>query len=229
MHFRGRVFLDCHRCALGAPCLVLLDLRVEVAAGSGSAASPARWSAAHWIERTIVVYPVQRQICPEIASRMVASSGSPLPVEQCPRRHHHAGGAEPALQSVALHEALLDGIEFAVVFEALDRADVVPARHRGEHRARLHRIAVHGDDARAAVAGVAAPVGPGQAQLVAEEMDQQHARFHLGAHCLAVDGHVHLHGYASSPVGSCSTSLRSTRSTAVRSVRIVSSDARWRL
>src|SRR5262249_8519742 len=41
-----------------------------------SAADSLACRAAHWIERTIVVYPVHRQIWPEMASRMVSSSGS---------------------------------------------------------------------------------------------------------------------------------------------------------
>src|SRR5262245_19174643 len=39
--------------------------------------------------------------------------------------HDHARGAEPALEPVLLPEALLDGVELAVLGEALDGEDVV--------------------------------------------------------------------------------------------------------
>src|SRR5262245_21380155 len=38
--------------------------------------------------------------------------------------HDHAGRADPALEPVLLPDALLDGVELAVLGEALDREDV---------------------------------------------------------------------------------------------------------
>src|SRR5260370_36164001 len=71
--------------------------------------------------------------------------------------------------------------------------------HR-QHRAGLDRLAVEQHRAGAAVRGVATDVGAGQAQHLAQEMDQQQARLHLG---LAL-GALHLdpdlvlcHGYCS--------------------------------
>ena len=69
----------------------------------------------------------------------------------------------------------------------------------GEHRAGLHRLAVEQDGAGAAVGGVAADVGAGQAQVLAQEVDQQQARLDLGLRGGAVDGdlnRVHRHGYS---------------------------------
>ena len=51
-------------------------------------------------------------------------------------------GAAAALQPVALHEALLHGIQHAVLFQSLDSTDLVAAGHRSQHGARLHRLAV---------------------------------------------------------------------------------------
>ena len=59
--------------------------------------------------------------------------------------------------------------------EALDGAHRVAAGHGGQHRARLHRLAVDVDDAGAAVAGVTAPVGSGEPQLIPQEVHEQHA------------------------------------------------------
>ena len=70
---------------------------------------------------------------------------------------------------------------------------VVAAGHRGQHRARLHRLVVQPHHAGAAVAGVAAPVRAGQAEVVAQEVHQQQAALDLAGDLLAVDGHRHLH------------------------------------
>jgi carbon-monoxide dehydrogenase small subunit len=76
--------------------------------------------------------------------------------------------------------ALLDRVEPAVHLERLDGADLVALAHGGQCRARLDRLAVHEDDARAAVGRVAAPVRAGHAELLAQEVDQQRARLGLG-------------------------------------------------
>ena len=49
-------------------------------------------------------------------------------------------------------------------------------------------------DAGAALAGVAADVRAGEAQVLAQELHQQRARIDLGADALAVHGHRHVHG-----------------------------------
>jgi hypothetical protein len=94
---------------------------------------------------------------------------------------------------VAGDEAALHRVELAVLLQPLDGLDVVPAGHRGEHRAGLDRLAVHPDDAHAAVARVAAPVGAGEAEVVAQEVDEQQPALDLPGHGVAVDGHRHLH------------------------------------
>ena len=115
------------------------------------------------------------------------------PVEQSPRGDHHPWRAEPALQPVTPHEAFLHRVQEAVDLKTLDRADAAAAGHRCEHGAGLHRFAVHFDDAGAAVAGVAAPVGSSEPQLIPQKMHEQCPGLDLGGGRLAVDGHVHLH------------------------------------
>ena len=114
-------------------------------------------------------------------------------VEQRPRGHDHPRGAEAALQAVLLVESLLDRVEHAVDLERLDRADLVPLGHRGEHRARLHRPAVHLHHAGAAVGRVAAPVRAGEPRRVADEVDEQQRRLDLPRDRLAVDRDRDLH------------------------------------
>ena len=58
----------------------------------------------------------------------------------------------------------------------------------GEHRARLGAAPVDVDGARAAVAGVAAGVGAGEPERVAQEVDEEEARLDVGLARLAVDG-----------------------------------------
>src|SRR4029079_7151069 len=142
-----------------------------------------------------------------------------IAVQQRAGGEHHARRAEAALQAVLLHEALLDGIEHPVALEALNGRDLVARSACRQHRARLHRLAVHQHDARAAVGRVAAPVRAGQVEVVADEVDEQRARLDVGAALLAVDGQGDLHQFSS----------RSARAVAVRSARSVSPRARWRL
>src|SRR5262245_43523176 len=120
-----------------------------------------------------------------------------LAIQQGPGRHQHARRAESTLESVALHETALDGVELAVLLQSLDRAHVVPGGRRREHRARLDRLAVEPDRASAAVARVAAPVRAGQSQVVPQEMHQQQPGLDLTGHLDAVDGHDDVHRYRS--------------------------------
>ena len=90
-------------------------------------------------------------------------------------------------------EALLDGVEDAVALEAFHGRDLVALGGRGQHRAGLHRLAVHQHDARPAVGGVAAPVGAGQAELVAQEVHEQQPRLDVARVLLPVDRHRDLH------------------------------------
>ena len=85
------------------------------------------------------------------------------------------------------------GSSSAPLLEALDGAHLVAAGHRGQHGARLDRLAVQPDHAGAAVAGVAAPVGAGQAEVVAQEVHQQQPALDLAGDLVAVDGHRDLH------------------------------------
>ncbi len=114
-------------------------------------------------------------------------------VEQPAGGHQHARGAEAALQAVALHEALLERVELAALVQVLDGADGAAVGHGGQHGAALDRLAVHPQHARAAVGGVAAPVGAGQAQVVAHEVHEQQPGLDLAGHLGPVDGHRHLH------------------------------------
>ena len=76
--------------------------------------------------------------------------------------------------------------------------DLVAGGHGGERGARLHRFAVDQHHAGAAVAGVAPPVGAGQAERLAQEVHEQQPRFDVAGDLGPVDGHGDLHRSASS-------------------------------
>ena len=87
--------------------------------------------------------------------------------------HQHSRCAEATLQAVFLNEALLDGIENAILLQILDGANAVAFGHGGEDGAALDRFLVHPHDTRSAVRRVAAPVCSGEAQRVPHEVDEQ--------------------------------------------------------
>jgi hypothetical protein len=71
--------------------------------------------------------------------------------------------------------------------ETFDGGYLRSIRLRGENRARLDRIAIDQDRAGAALPGIAANVGASQAEIIANEIDQQRTRIDVGGCCLAVD------------------------------------------
>ena len=153
-----------------------------------------------------------------MAQRMSSSLGLGFFCRKRVAGHQHAGRAVTALQPVLGHEAGLQRVQRAVLLQALDRHELLAVGLHREHRARLHRAAVHEHGAGAAVRGVAADVGAGQPQILAEQVDQQQARLDVGLVLLAVDGEL---DHASS-----AHFLPSARSTARRSARAVSTRTR---
>jgi hypothetical protein len=65
----------------------------------------------------------------------------------------------------------------------------------GQHGAGLDGFAIHMDGAGTALAGVAAHVGAGQGEVVADEFDEQGAGVNGLLHRPPVDGQLELHGH----------------------------------
>ena len=63
---------------------------------------------------------------------------------------------------------------------------LAPVGLTGQHGAGLDRLAVDMHDAGAALAGVAADMGAGQAQVLAQELDEEGAVLDIGRDGLAV-------------------------------------------
>ena len=74
-----------------------------------------------------------------------------------------------ALQTVIVAEGGLHRVQLVALGDAFDRGDVGAVGLAREHGAGLHRLAVDMDDAGAALAGVAADMGPGEAEVLAQE------------------------------------------------------------
>ena len=93
--------------------------------------------------------------------------GIRVALHQVDRAHDHAGRTEAALQPVMLAERRLHRVQLAVIGQAFDGRDLRLRNLQREDGAALHRHAIHVHHARAALAGVAADVGPGQIEVLA--------------------------------------------------------------
>ena len=102
---------------------------------------------------------------------------------------YEAGRAEPALEAVALRECLLDRVEFAIVVgKPLDRQDVHALCLDGEQQARADRLVVDEDGAGASDPVLAAEMGAGQAELLAQDVGQGVTGLDIDAMLSTVDG-----------------------------------------
>ena len=83
------------------------------------------------------------------------------------------GRAEAALQAVAVAERLLHVAQLPVGGrQALDGGDLGAVGLHGEHQAGAHRVAVEQHRARPAHAVLAAEVGAGEGEVLAEDVGQ---------------------------------------------------------
>ena len=191
---------------------MLIEVGIPVVPGSGSAYEKVERKSGDW-----AVAAAGASVT--LAEGRIADAGVGLA----------AVGAEVlngGVAAVLLDEALLHRVEPGRGLQPLDRAHRVPGGHRRQHRATLDRLAVEQHHAGAAVAGVAAPVRAGQAQVVAQEPDQQVPRLDLPGPLLAVDLDGDPHRHASVPAAAAAADALAA---ARRSARTVSSPARCRL
>src|SRR5262249_51942291 len=128
------------------------------------------------------------------------------------QRHEDPGGAEAALHAVVAHELLLQRVEgLGTGGQALDGVDAGAVGLDGQEKAAAHRLAVDEHGARAAHALLAAHVGAGEAEPVAEEVDQRGAGLHRGPAELAVHGEVDGPGLAHAARGAAASDAESAR------------------
>jgi len=88
----------------------------------------------------------------------------PLRLVQRMDRHHHARGAEPALEALRLGEAALCRVHLRPA-QPLYRRDLAVRRAEGRHQAAMHRHPVQQHGAGAAIAGAASLLDAEPAEL----------------------------------------------------------------
>ena len=96
-------------------------------------------------------------------------------------------------------ERLLDRVQLAALGEPFDGRDVAAVGLHRQTGAGLYGDAVHPDHTGAALAGVAPDLGAGEAQVIPQEMDQQHPRVHVALAGPAIDSDLNSQG--DTPVG----------------------------
>ena len=130
---------------------------------------------------------------PDIPSRMPARRRRPGLLEEAGRGHQLAGRAEAALESVVLDEGRLQGMKRAPLGEAFDRRHPL-LLHRGRQgEAGEDAASVDEDGAGAALAVVAALLGAGMVQFLAEEIEQGDPPLDLGLDRGAIEGEAEAH------------------------------------
>ena len=135
------------------------------------------------------------------------------------------GGAEAALQAVAVLEGLLDRAEAAVGRPAaLDGGDLGPVDPDREQQARTHRPPVDQHRAGPADAVLAAEMGAGQPQVVAQAVGQQPP----GRHPHGVGHAVHHQPGLVQGLAHVPPNRPAAWAAAARAARAVSTPARWR-
>src|SRR6059036_264217 len=93
---------------------------------------------------------------------------------------HHAGSTIATLQRVVCNKRLLDGMQTTAGRKPLDRHDLASLGIGCQDRAGLHRQPVHDHCAGATVAGEAADMSAGKAEVVTQEVGEQSASINLG-------------------------------------------------
>src|SRR5262245_40544167 len=112
----------------------------------------------------------------DVAAHLLADLGVRAGVpfgEQADPRADLAGGAVAALKGVAVDERLLERVQPVALRQALDRRDPGAGVHDGEREAGVDAPPVDQDGAGAALAVVAALLGPGQAEVLAQRVQQR--------------------------------------------------------
>ena len=73
-------------------------------------------------------------------------------------------------------ERALHGVQLLAARQTLDGDHLAPVGRRGQHQAPVHPAAVEQDRAGAAFAVVAALLGAGQIEVLAQQIQQRHTR-----------------------------------------------------
>src|SRR6266852_5613047 len=162
----------------------------------------------------VLITGAAAEIAFELFANGVLAEIVALAVDDINRGHDHAGRAEAALQAMMLAERLLHRMQRrAVGGKTLDGLDLLPVSHDRERGAGFDRLAVEMHDAGAALRGVAADMGAGQPQILAQKLHQQGAGVDVGVDGIA----VHDQGNLGHSVLSSSALLHCTAAQSLKS------------
>jgi hypothetical protein len=107
--------------------------------------------------------------------------------------HHHARRAEPALQGIVFDERLLHRMKLLALRESLDRRNLLVTCIERERHAARDDLAVEPDRACRAGAAIAADLGAGEAELVAQDLDESGCGIDVQSASPAVDRERQFH------------------------------------
>src|SRR5262249_23921452 len=102
------------------------------------------------------------------------------------RGHDHARSAEAALQAMIVAERRLHRMQLVALGNAFDGRDAGSCGLSRKHGAGFDRPAIDMHDTGAALAGIAADIGAGQVQMIAQELDKKRAVLDIDRDRLAV-------------------------------------------
>jgi hypothetical protein len=114
-------------------------------------------------------------------------------LQQVLRRDQHSGRTEAALQRVARVKGGLQIGDLAAVGQSFNGLDGSVVRLHRQHQTGTHDIPVHPHRACAAHPVLAAHMGSGQLEILAQEVRQIETRQNVGANTLPVDVERYLH------------------------------------
>src|SRR5262245_26258506 len=137
--------------------------------------------------------PLITSAAAEVSGELLAHPGLVgvrLAPQQVERGQHHAWRAKAALQAMIAAKCLLQWMQLGTARQRFDGGDLSVAHLDREHQARAHRRAVKQEGAGAADAMFAAPMHPGKADAVAQEIGQQRARLCNAGVGLPIHPHV---------------------------------------
>ena len=131
-------------------------------------------------------------IAGEMLADPLAGPARPRCFKQILRGHQHSGRAIAALQRVAVAKSGLQIGDLAAVGQPLDGLNGRAVRLHRQHQAGTNDLAIDAHRARAANAVLAADMGSGQLQMLAQEVRKIEPRQNVRIDALAVDMRARL-------------------------------------
>jgi hypothetical protein len=102
-------------------------------------------------------------------------------------RHGKARCAEATLAAIVGHKGIQHRAKIVALCQALNGHHRAPAYLHGKKMAGIHRLAIHEDRARSALAAVTGAFRPSQVEVVAQDFEQRGAMVKVKRMDLGID------------------------------------------